>query len=407
MGELSGTFQINENEKIHNWYPYIAGYSANLIRDAIQKYNLDKNCTVLDHFCGVGTTNVECLKNNINSIGIELNPLTCLIARVKTNWSIDEDEIYIYLRRIQELFVSSKIKNYEKKKVLEKVFSQKVYNQLCFIKEQIGNIKKESLRDFLKLALIRILKKVSNCENFAPYYQYKEKPLEDALVMEYFKESVQQMITDISSLKTSAKADIFCADSRDLNFIKDGSIDFVITSPPYLNNWEYTWITRIEIFFMDFASNIQDINRNIRKDLVKSSTFLMQSTNKNPVLSIDNEALKSQIQILAKELNDYRIKNNKQYKYDVITLEYFNDMYLILKQIYKKMKKDSYCLYVVGDSALYNVYIPVDDLIGKIGEAIGFKYEGLEILRKRRATRHKKELRESIVILKKVKNDRN
>ena len=44
------------------------------------------------------------------------------------------------------------------------------------------------------------------------------------------------------------------------------------------------------------------------------------------------------------------------------------------------------------------------EIIGKISEVVGFEFEEIDILRERRATRHNIKLRESIVVMKKIRN---
>jgi len=86
---------------------------------------------------------------------------------------------------------------------------------------------------------------------------------------------------------------------------------------------------------------------------------------------------------------------------------YFNDMYLIIKDVYRVMKPGTKALFVLGDSAPYGIYIPTDKLIGDIGVSIGFNSYEIEILRTRgdkwkaNPQRHKIPLHEGIVILSK------
>jgi hypothetical protein len=46
---------------------------------------------VLDPFCGTGTTVVECKKQGIPSVGIEVNPVAQFAWAVKTDWAPDAD----------------------------------------------------------------------------------------------------------------------------------------------------------------------------------------------------------------------------------------------------------------------------------------------------------------------------
>ena len=77
----------NKSLPVHRWVPWIAGFSANFVEDAIDAYlpkrNRDRQL-ILDPFAGVGTTLVEALKAGCPTTGFEINPFAALAARVST-----------------------------------------------------------------------------------------------------------------------------------------------------------------------------------------------------------------------------------------------------------------------------------------------------------------------------------
>src|SRR6185503_16551234 len=62
-----------EDASIHDWYRFVLSFPPHLVRDYLQKFGIDEKKTVLDPFCGTGTTLVECNKLGIESVGIEAN----------------------------------------------------------------------------------------------------------------------------------------------------------------------------------------------------------------------------------------------------------------------------------------------------------------------------------------------
>ncbi|MBI5605741.1 MAG: DNA methyltransferase, partial [Deltaproteobacteria bacterium] len=72
-----------EDRAGHDWYRFVLSFPPHLVRDYIKKFGIQKGDTVLDPFCGTGTTLVECKKLNIHSIGIESNPMANFASRVK------------------------------------------------------------------------------------------------------------------------------------------------------------------------------------------------------------------------------------------------------------------------------------------------------------------------------------
>lgn len=78
-----------EDRAAHDWYRFVLSYPAHLVRDYLTRFGIDSNQTVLDRFCGTGTTLVECKKQGIPSIGIESNPMASFASHVKVDWTVD------------------------------------------------------------------------------------------------------------------------------------------------------------------------------------------------------------------------------------------------------------------------------------------------------------------------------
>ena len=51
-----------EDRSAHDWYRFVLSYPPHLVREYLQKFEVDSSQFVLDPFCGTGTTPVECKK---------------------------------------------------------------------------------------------------------------------------------------------------------------------------------------------------------------------------------------------------------------------------------------------------------------------------------------------------------
>jgi DNA modification methylase len=92
-GVLSGQ-QNNiypEDRPFHDWYRFVLAYPPHLVRHYLEDFGLDRKSTVLDPFCGTGTTLVETRLNGIQAIGLEANPFPYFASSVKIDWEIDPD----------------------------------------------------------------------------------------------------------------------------------------------------------------------------------------------------------------------------------------------------------------------------------------------------------------------------
>jgi hypothetical protein len=76
-------FGANKSLPVHRWVPWIAGFSSAFAAEAMTG-RLTRPGTVLDPFCGVGTTLVEAARLGHAAVGFEINPWAALAARTKS-----------------------------------------------------------------------------------------------------------------------------------------------------------------------------------------------------------------------------------------------------------------------------------------------------------------------------------
>src|SRR5207245_90687 len=81
-------------------YRFVLSYPPHLVRSYVERFAIKENATVLDPFCGTGTTLVECKKLGIPSIGIEANPMPSFATRVKVDWQADPDTLLSHAQEI-------------------------------------------------------------------------------------------------------------------------------------------------------------------------------------------------------------------------------------------------------------------------------------------------------------------
>src|SRR5271165_2064532 len=86
-GFRDSSFTKNKNLPLHRWVPWIAGFSADFVEDAINTYlpTKGKHSWVLDPFAGVGTTLAESYLTGLNVVGFEINPYAALATKIKLN----------------------------------------------------------------------------------------------------------------------------------------------------------------------------------------------------------------------------------------------------------------------------------------------------------------------------------
>src|SRR4030065_1198736 len=85
----------------HNFYRYPARFSPEFARETILQFT-NEGDYVLDAFMGSGTTIVEAIANGRNAIGVDINPISCFITKVKTTplSARDKDKILEWVEGI-------------------------------------------------------------------------------------------------------------------------------------------------------------------------------------------------------------------------------------------------------------------------------------------------------------------
>lgn len=225
----------NEIESVH---PYPAKFISDLPAAFLDALPLRKGSVVLDPFCGSGTTVAEAQRRGFESVGIDLNPIACLMARVKTAQVPDgiEDSIAHLVSAIDGDSVAvPTIPN------LSHWFKLPIQDALARLTAAVDSIP-ESHQDFVRLAISSIVVRVSNQESDTRYAAV-EKSVKADDVKNAFQRSCDRLLSALRSRDydlVSARvinSDLLQVDTSALR----GKIGAIITSPPYPNAYEY-WL---------------------------------------------------------------------------------------------------------------------------------------------------------------------
>jgi hypothetical protein len=402
---------------IHRWFRYREGYSVDLINKLVE----GKEKRILDPFCGCGTTILSAKINQIPGIGIDVNPISVFVSRVKTRDYEPQDigRVKAELRNIllkkpnRERYLVPSLR------IIDKAFHPEVLNQLVFIKNCINKIEEEKVHDFMLLGFISIIEEVSNTykEGNGIKYKftkrtkdgYKQIPLDvwyrenlpqDKIeyVNAAFSKKIASMISDLKeSPLPKSVVSVFEGDARKINnYVENDSISLTAFSPPYCNCFDYFEIFKLELWLGEFIRDYNDL-RERRKKALRSNmnSDLAQNVERFPYLEEFLNKLDE------KTLWDRKIV-------DVIK-GYFSDMKEVEKGVYHALEDGGRCIIIVGNSAYGGVLIPTDLLLARIAKEIGFKVEKIKIARhlttssqqKKKLDDVKEFLRESLVCLRK------
>ncbi len=223
--------------------------------------------TVLDPFCGSGTTLLEAKLSGRRSIGIDLNPLGAALARAKLQ-PVTLDEVNRRLTTLAEAFRGeSELEDVPEK--LQSIFHRRTLAQLFYLRNALST---ESADDvFLRGALLGILHG-KHRRNGSTAYLSVDMPNTFSMSPEYVRRFVErnalrqppvdvfaklrERITRLlrsEPLRNRPSADVVQGDAtRMAEILSDlgiHSVGAIVTSPPYLGvlrygafNWIRLWL---------------------------------------------------------------------------------------------------------------------------------------------------------------------
>lgn len=389
----TSTFINNMKLPIHRWFRFSAGFSAHWVKEVVEKEIKEKGpgIKLLDPFAGSGTTLLCADECRINSYGIEAQPFIAKIARIKTRWGYDLNKFKEITENVLKRAKKHSNVEDEYPKLIHKCYPNDVLTKLEGLKkgwESIDDGSPESeLTWFCITCILRSASKVGTAQ-----WQYilpkktKKKALE---VFEAFQFQARNMIEDISLYQRFIKkplSKLIFESSTNTKKVRSDSIDILITSPPYANNYDYADATRLELSFWQIISGWSDLQGKVRKNLIRacSQHAALVKLSLDEILSnADLEPILPEITEVTKKLEVERENYGGRKHYHTMIAGYFSDMTEVWKNLRRMCKEGSTVCFVVGDSAPYSVYVPVDKWTGEIALAAGFKSYEFEKIRDR------------------------
>lgn len=377
---------------VHRWFRYSAGFSAEWVERVLNDYQAT---TVLDPFVGSGTVCVAADKLSIPSYGIEAHPFVFRLGQGKLSWY---EDIAVFEDAISNLTVAAKkmrqsVSPSDTTKLIEKCYSENSLCDLNSIKDAYLELSKkwsESISSLVFLTINSILRSTSHVGT--AQWQYVLPNRTKARVhspYDALKLQAAMMMADmrvIQCVSCVSKATLLPSDSRTLLGVPDDSIDLVITSPPYANNYDYADATRLEMSFWREISHWGDLHGAVRQYLICSSSQHATADKMKLGELLADPAIypiKDELTKICNELDEVRKTKGGNKSYHLMIAAYFADMAKTFQALRRVTMDGATLCLVIGDSAPYGVHAPVERWFGELALAYGFKSWSFERIRDR------------------------
>ena len=403
QGKGQGTFRDpafvdNKSLPVHRWVPWIAGYSATFVDDVIATYiSKRKTARVLDPFCGVGTTLLQAVWRGYTAIGFEINPYPALAAGAKLSaLTIDLATFDTTLATVQQLSETWKTADPPvgitppPLKSRLPFFSPAVEKQVLHVLHFIQTLTSPIIADLYRAAFGAVIVSFSNY-SYEPSLGSRPaagKPLIfEADVAHVLLTKLRHIRADLVWVKEELQgkhpgtgqvinADFFSAHEQ----LEAASVQLMITSPPYMNNYHYVRNTRPQLYWLNFIASPGE-----QKYLETHNfgQYWQTVRDARPVaLAFDHPGL-------AKTLEQLRSTRNEQGAYGGpgwgnYVATYFNDCYRFMVALKHVLARRGVGVVVIGNSIIQGIDIRTEQLLGEIGVMQGLMLEGVHCIRDKR-----------------------
>lgn len=386
----SGSFADNVDLPVHRWFRYSAGFSGVWAEDLILREAEARNLRVFDPFAGSGTTLIAAEQCGIESWGIDAHPFVARVARAKLAYRSSPDEYLDRAKRVLEgaKCITPTVESYVP--LIRKCYTDEALRQLDCLRHAVGcaDGDSESAR-LVWLTLVSILRPTShagtaNCQYLLP--GRRKARVQEPFTA--FEETARTMYEDMRSAGglSGPRTTFNLDDARSCETVPDDYFNFVVTSPPYPNNYDYADATRLELTFFGEIRSWGDLQTNVRRHLLRSCSQHVpdRAVNLENVLARPElSPIRDELLPVCKELGEIRLIRGGKKTYHNMIACYFLDLARVWLALRRVCHSPSKICFVIGDSAPYGVYVPVIEWLGKLAISAGFRSFAFEKTRDR------------------------
>lgn len=379
-------FIDNMSLPVHGWFRYSAGFSAEWVQKVIRDVGASK---VVDPFAGSGTTLLAAESEGVECIGVDVHPFVARVAAAKLAWRADPEKVVRVAAEVLATARQLDAVQLPTAALIEKCFEPDSLDRLTRLRDAL-TLRSDRGGDehqIVWLALMSILRVCSPVGTAQWQYVLPNKTkTRVAEPFTAFIDRVRMFADDMKRRQAEVNGPVASfrqEDAKSLTTLPDDWADLVVTSPPYANNYDYADVARLEMSFLGEVTGWGDL-KPLRETLMKSCS--QQMVKWDPTEALESpllEPIRTDLVKVYDELSEVRLTKGGRKAYHHMILGYFLDSAKVLSSLRRVCRSGSRMCWVVGDSAPYGVYVPVDQWLGTLAQSAGFKEFDFEIVRGR------------------------
>lgn len=329
-----GTDVVAVDKQLHSVHPYPCKFPSATVREYLKV----SGRTVMDPFCGSGTTLLEAAMHGNNIAGVDVNPVAVMISKAKLA-RLGHDEVE-YLAQFGKRVASTTsfkgcdLPDFHGK---EHWFSKGARESFGYLRNEVDMLGRDSdAWNVAATALSALVNKFSNQDTETRYARV-DREIDPLVVTKAFRAKLDSFLVGLNArgcLDQTLLQNIVLGDIRTDAAIKPNTVDLVITSPPYANTMDY---------YLYHKQRMNVLGFNFKE--------------------AQNQEIGSRY--------EFSSKKAPKEKWDEDYLE-------ALKSVYSKLKKGGRAIYVIGDSQIAGEMVDGGLMTMRLGELAGFSAKILE-----------------------------
>jgi hypothetical protein len=352
-------------------HPFPARMAPELVLRSLS--NLPPNSIVLDPFAGSGTVLRHAVALGHSAVGFDLDPLAVLMARVwitpASDLLIEEMAQYVIdsarALHAEEIMLPWIDDHEETESFVRYWFGLRQRRQLRRLAYVLNSLqlRKQSKKEIaaanvLRVALSRTIVTKNPCSSLARDTSHSRprrvRSSSDYDVFAGFERSRRKLQDILSTALLLGKASVGVGDARKLKGVRDGTVDAVVTSPPYLNAIDYM---RAHRFSLVWLGHSVDSLRKIRSNSVGSE--------RRPEIESRAEA-----RLVRSAIGDL---DRLPTRFRGIVDRFCVDLFLSLDEIARVLRPGGTATFVMGNSCIRGVFLRNADALAAAAKLVGLR----------------------------------
>jgi len=374
---------------VHCWHEYKGRFNPQIVHGILNCFFKDTN-SVLDPFCGSGTTLVECAHKGISAVGIDVNPFSVFLSRAKINALHARTS---QLKLSSEIVFSAKPRQRSEGRTIDELnylnswFPDEIVCEIEGFRHAITTRLPEKHQGVFLCLMSDLLRNYSHQEPSdlrirRRFSSFPAQSFKEALIAKVSKslESLERTRGVTGTIQSQQSVRHGTAEQS--HMLDGAKFDGIVTSPPYATALPYVDTQRLSLIWLGLVAP---------KELAATEELLIgaREAEKKTLLALQDQIwndCNGLPLVVNKMIRDIASKHGgsdgfRKKAVPALLFRYFTRMKASLEAMRSSVRIGGTAVLVVGTNKTTSggvlFEIPTPNFIGHIGETVGWNVREL------------------------------